>query len=465
MSEFSFKLPDLGEGSVESEISEWHIAVGEYVLEDQVIADVQTDKAIVEVGSPVSGVVVALGCNAGDMLPVGAELVRFATESSRDKASYPSAEPAPTDEATRKLSNPARPKETVLSINSTTANSTTESAAHRQSAQQEQRATEAFLETGTAAPALQPAGNTSAVSEVLASPSLRRRAREQGVNLALVPSTHPSGRLSHEDLDSFLASQASTTDATSSRSPSFAASLADAKPGAIEDQITDVPLNGTRRVIAKKLQAAKRNIPHYSYVEEVDVTELESTRQFLNEERRADQTKLTLLPFILRALVRSLPEFPHCNARYDEEAELLQQHSAVHAGIATMTPQGLKVPVLQNAQALDVWQCAEQIAELAERARSNRCRPAELTGSTITVTSLGSLGGIASTPVINAPETAIIGINKMQRRPVVLGDQIVPRLMMNLSASFDHRIVDGFDGARLVQALCKRLEHPSSLFV
>ncbi|MEO0438950.1 MAG: dihydrolipoamide acetyltransferase family protein [Pseudomonadota bacterium] len=432
MSEFSFKLPDLGEGSVESEVSEWHIAVGEYVLEDQVIADVQTDKAVVEVGSPVSGVVLALGCHAGDMLAVGAELVRFDTESGASKAPETSA-----------------------------ANTKTEDKLEKPPVQNRSVAPEQQVQVGAITTAPRAVANADAVREVLASPSLRRRAREEGINLARVPSTHPSGRLSHEDLDTYLASEVAGIGVASSP-PSEPAT---ANNSSVEDQISRIPLSGTRRVIAKKLQAAKRNIPHYSYIEEVDVTELEATRRFLNDERQADQVKLTLLPFILRALIRSLPEFPHCNARYDEEAELLLQHRSVHAGIATMTPQGLKVPVLQNAQNLDIWQSAEQIAELAERARSNRSSLAELSGSTITITSLGNLGGIASTPVINAPETAIIGINKMQQRPMIRDDQIVPRMMMNLSASFDHRIVDGFDGARLVQSLRKRLEHPSSLFV
>ncbi|MEM1143556.1 MAG: dihydrolipoamide acetyltransferase family protein [Pseudomonadota bacterium] len=451
MSEYSFKLPDLGEGSVESEISAWHIAVGDRVEEDQVIAEVQTDKAVVDVGSPVTGVVLALGCAAGEMLAVGAELVRFDTGAASNKArntvvSLIDTAPKPEQREAPRSSKPA-----------------VQAASAKRVSVPDVANPLALDSTGTGlAPATRVHSQPEAertFSQVLASPSLRRRAREEGIDLAQVPGSGPGGRISHDDLESFLASGAS--DAIRGAGPGGAQV---AQGGAV-DQVTEIPITGLRRVIARKMQATKRNIPHYSYVEEVDVTELEATRRFLNDQRQESQPKLTLLPFLIRALIRALPEFPHCNARYDDEGETLLQYAAVHVGIATMTPQGLMVPVLANAQELDVWEMASQIADLAERARNGRCTPAELGGSTITITSLGAIGGVVSTPVINAPETAIIGVNKMQRRPVVRGEQIVPRTMMNLSASFDHRIVDGFDGANLVQEIRQLLEHPSALFV
>lgn len=413
MGSYSFKLPDLGEGIVESEVSTWYVQVGDTVEEDQSLADVQTDKAIVEVTSPVKGEVVALGCAAGDVLAVGAELVCFEIEGEGETAvDQDITEPAPVraeSAITSPLSEPVAPA--------------------------------AVLKQAT----------TGSSGTVRASPSLRRRAREEGINLAAVPGSGPGGRISHRDFDAFVAAGGQLAVPVSGRAQRHGS--------------TEVKVTGMRRVIAQKMQQAKRDIPHYSYIEEVDVTQLEELRAHLNAEKAEAQPKLTLLPFLIQALVKVLPRFPHCNARFDNEAGVLTEFEAVHVGVATMTDAGLMVPVLKHCESLDVWKSAEEVARVSQAARNGRASPSELSGSTITITSLGAIGGIATTPIINAPETTIIGINKMQQRPVVKDGAIVVRTMMNLSASFDHRIVDGYDGAQLVQALKRVLENPGAIFV
>ncbi len=409
METYSFKLPDLGEGIVESEVSAWHVSVGDVVEEDQTLADVQTDKAIVEVTSPVAGTISALGCSAGEMLAVGAELVRFEVQST--KAAIPQ---HPGTQASGAQGN---------------------TAAAEQPLPDEQAAGASTVDR--------------VFHEVLASPSLRKRAREAGINLADVPGSGPRGRISHRDFEAFLAAGGELA----------------VRGVAPEPGITEVKITGMRRVIARKMLESKRNIPHYSYIEEVDVTELEALRVHLNANREDSQPRLTLLPFLVMALVKVLPSFPHCNARFDADAETLTQFTAVHTGVATMTDAGLMVPVVKHCERLDLWQTAAEVARVSSLAREGRAAPADLSGSTITITSLGAIGGIATTPVINAPETSIIGVNKMQERPVIRSGQVVARTMMNLSASFDHRIVDGYDGARLVQALKGKLENPGAIFV
>lgn len=419
MGTFSFKLPDLGEGIVESEVSAWHVQVGDAVEEDQVIADVQTDKAIVEVSSPVSGTVVALGCGAGTVLAVGAELVRFETEDAvADAADAGSVDLAGTvGEGQIDVGKDAEVR--ADSVASTVPKPAT--------------------------------ATTPVTTAVLASPSLRRRAREEGIDLAAVPGGGPGGRIGHADLDAFIAAGGEHAMRVGSRGP---------RQGEVEIKVT-----GLRRIIAQKMQKATRDIPHYSYIEEVDVSQLEALRVMLNEGRNETQPRLTLLPFLAQALVKVLPRFPHCNARYDGDAGVVTQFEALHLGVATMTDAGLMVPVVKHCESMDLWQCAAEIARVSQAARDGKATAAELGGSTITITSLGAIGGIATTPVINAPETAIIGVNKMQQRPVVKEGAIVIRTMMNLSASFDHRIVDGYDGAQLVQALKIIMENPGAIFV
>ncbi len=401
MSKFVFNLPDLGEGTVEAEVVEWHVAVGDVVTEDQIIADVMTDKANVEVPSPVSGKVVALGGEPGELIAVGAPLITFETDA----------------DVTVAASKPIAPVATQA--NPPTAKPTPERA------------------SSTAKPDTRP----------LTSPAIRKRARQAGVDLSAVPASGPGGRITRSDLDGYLQEQPSAT------------SLQTMRTG-----VDEIKVVGVRRAIARRLSESKRTIPHFAYVEEVDVTELEALRVHLNSET-PDAPGLTYLPFLGMALVKVLRQFPQCNATYDEARGLILRHHAVHLGIATQSPDGLKVPVVRHAEARGLKDLASEIRRLAAATRDGSATPKDLSGSTITISSLGRLGGIVSTPIINAPEVAIIGVNKSVERPVVYGGQITVRRMMNLSSSFDHRFVDGFDAAALIQALKEHLEHPAKIFL
>jgi len=393
MSRYVFKLPDLGEGTVESEIGAWLVKPGDRITEEQPMVEMMTDKAAVEVPAPASGVVVSLAGQPGDRIAVGAELIVIET-SAPDVAAAAATAAAPA-----------------------------------------------------AAPAMVAAVSTPGASgRVLTSPAVRRRAQESGVDLVGIAGSGPGGRILQADLESALSAPARGA------APAVGATQ-------------EIPVIGVRRVIAERMSAAAREIPHFAYVEEVDVTELESLRTHLNGRRAAGEPALTYLPFIVAALGRVLREFPQCNAHYDAARQLIVRHAAVHIGVATQTPEGLKVPVVRDAQGLPLPELAAALRRAAERARSGQATRAELGGSTLTITSLGRLGGIASTPIINAPEVAIIGVNKAVERPVVRHGAIVPRLVMNLSSSFDHRFVDGHDAAAMIQALKERLEHPATIFM
>jgi len=421
MSRFVFKMPDLGEGTVEAEIVEWKVKVGDTVEEDSVIAEVMTDKAAVEVPSPVSGKVLALTGQPGDMIAVGAELIVFDTSGEARAGS----EATPPAETSAKETSKARPAEA---------------------------APVASPKAATSAPASEA---TAPGGRIMASPATRRRAHEADIDLAQVEGTGPGGRIQPSDLDAVL----------ESRAPSAKARPAAGAARAARSGTEEIKVIGVRRVIAQRMSEAKRNIPHFAYVEEVDVTELEALRQHLNAGLGKDQERYTLLPFIVAALTRVLEDFPQCNAHYDENRGVIVRHHPVHIGVATQTPDGLKVPVVKNAEARGLADLAAEIRRVSEAARNGKAKKDELTGSTITVTSLGRLGGIASTPVINAPEVAIVGVNKAVERPVVQNGAIAVRRMMNLSSSFDHRFVDGFDAAAMIQALKGRLEHPATIFI
>jgi len=405
MSRYVFKMPDLGEGTVTAEVVEWKVKVGDTVKEDQIIAEVMTDKAAVEIPSPVSGRVVSLTGSPGDMVAVGSELIAF--ETSGDAAASAA---APAVQAAAPAPAPA-----------------------------------------PAATALAATDEIGMKTRVMASPATRRKAHAAGVNLATVSGSGPGGRISAQDLESAITGK---PDATVRIAPRMT-----------RQGTEEIKVIGVRRVIAERLSAAKRNIPHFAYVEEVDVTELEALRQYLNARQAKGTPSLTYLPFLVAALTRVLGSFPQCNALYDAERNVIVRHAAVHVGIATQTPDGLKVPVVRHAEARTLADLATEIRRVSEAARSNKATRDELLGSTITVTSLGRLGGIASTPVINAPEVAIIGVNKAVERPVVVNGAIAIRRIMNLSSSFDHRFVDGFDAAAMVQALKERLEHPATIFI
>ncbi len=408
MSTYVFKLPDLGEGTVEAEIGEWHVKVGDVVEEDQIIVDMMTDKAAVEIPSPVGGRITALNGEAGDMVAVGSELIVFDTDADTAAA----VEAAPEE---------GKPVETPTPV------------------------------AATAIAAVE----RDAGEKALTSPAIRRRAREAGIDLATVPGSGAKGRISREDFEAFVQGNAR---------PTGQAALAPTM-GRQANGIEEIKVIGIRRVIAKRMAEAKRNIPHFSYVEEVDVTELEALRKHLNARKDSDKPNLTYLPFLALALARVLKNFPQCNALYDEERGVIVRHEAVHVGVATQTPDGLKVPVVKHVEALSLWGTASEMRRVSDAAREGSASKAELSGSTITITSLGKLGGIASTPIINAPELGIIGVNKAVERPVVLNGAITVRRIMNLSTSFDHRFVDGYDAAAMVQELKDMLEHPASIFV
>ena len=380
MASYSFKLPDLGEGTVESEIVAWRVNVGDPVGADQPLVDMMTDKATIEITAPVSGTLVSVAGEPGDDIKVGAELAVFATDGEGGDTS----QPAP------------------------------------------------------------------AARKPLTSPAIRRLARESNIDLTQVQGTGTNGRIIRADIDALLKQ-------TGTPSPdNLAATL---------DGTSEIKLIGVRRKIAEQMTLSARRIPHFTYVEEVDVTELEQLRRHLNGTRQENQAELTYLPFFMQALVKVVKEFPQCNAHFDDERQVITQFEPVHIGIAVQTGDGLMVPVIRHAEDLDLWQCAHGLRQVADKARNGNANREELTGSTITITSLGALGGIVSTPLINYPEVAIIGINRTQKRQVFENNGITTRLMMNISSSFDHRIVDGHDAARAIQALKRYLEFPATIFL
>jgi len=445
MGRYVFKLPDVGEGTAEAEIVAWHVKVGEHIKADQNLVDVMTDKATVEMTSPVSGQVISLHGEPGEKAVVGAPLVELEIEGAGNKAEAKPAKteapkPAPLPQRGRGQASEARAGEGVSQPASSVVASTLPLPNPL-----------ARGERGDSVPAIA----TRAAGEApLASPAVRKRAHELGIALQFVAGSGPDGRITHEDLDLYIA-----TKGQSGRSAGGGARLAKRDGG------EDIKIIGLRRKIAERMQESKRRIPHFAYVAEVDVTEVEDLRAHLNAAKRADQPKLTLLPFLMRALVRVIPEFPQVNARFDDEAGIVHRSNAVHIGIATQTANGLLVPVVRHAEALDVWAAAAEVARLAAATRDNKATKDDLTGSTITITSLGPLGGVVTTPVINYPEVAIIGPNAIVERPVVRDGMIVVRKMMNLSSSFDHRVVDGYDAAQFIQRLRALLEHPATLFM
>ncbi|BBN54367.1 lipoamide acyltransferase component of branched-chain alpha-keto acid dehydrogenase complex [Pseudomonas chlororaphis subsp. aurantiaca] len=422
------KMPDIGEGIAEVELAQWHVKVGDLVVEDQVLADVMTDKAMVDIPSPVHGKVISLGGQPGEVMAVGSILISIEVEGAGNlKASDQLVkEPAPVKEAAPVV---VAPKVEAAPV----------------------------VESKPAAacrPAPQAPVARDADERPLASPAVRKHALDLGIQLRLVQGSGPAGRILHEDLDAYLAQ--GTQNARSSSAPSGYAERHD------EEQI---PVIGMRRKIAQRMQEATQRAAHFSYVEEIDVTAVEELRAHLNEKHGATRGKLTLLPFLVRALVVALRDFPQINARYDDEAQVITRHGAVHVGVATQSDVGLMVPVVRHAEARSLWDSAAEIARLATAARSGKAARDELSGSTITLTSLGALGGIVSTPVLNLPEVAIVGVNKIVERPMVIKGQVVIRKMMNLSSSFDHRVVDGMDAALFIQAIRGLLEQPASLFV
>ncbi|BBK36549.1 dihydrolipoamide acetyltransferase component of pyruvate dehydrogenase complex [Allostella sp. ATCC 35155] len=424
MGTWTVKLPDIGEGVAEAELVEWNVAVGTQVAEDQVLASVMTDKAAVEIPSPVAGTVAWLAGEVGDRIAVGSPLVRLDVagdgntkgDAPSPSAAEPAAEPGAASEPPPAAVPPTRPAP----------------------------------EPPPPARASPPAPPRRTGQKPLASPAVRRRALETGVDLRQVRGSGPAGRIGHDDLDRFLAGAGEPAGGSGLRP---------------NETVEEVKVVGLRRRIAERMALAKRTIAHITYVEEVDVSALEDLRAALNREKVEGRPRLTILPFLVRAIVRAVAEQPGLNAHFEEEAGIIRRFGAVHVGIAAQTPQGLVVPVLRHAEARDLWGCATEIQRLGDAARAGTASRDELSGSTITITSLGALGGIATTPVVNPPEVAIIGVNRMQVRPMWDGAQFVPRRMMNLSSSFDHRVVDGWDAAVFVQRIKALLEAPAMIFL
>lgn len=430
MGVYAIRVPDIGEGIAEVELVVWHVQPGDMVAEDQAIADVMTDKASVEIPSPVAGKLLSLGCAVGEFIAVGAELVRLEVEGAGNLKEGAGAAPAAVPVAAPVVAASATPVAAPAPVPATAKAPAPVATAPR-----------------AAAVVAREAGERP-----LASPAVRQRALDMGLELRFVHGSGPAGRITHDDLDA----HAATGGQVQSQGP----------VGYAERHGEEaVPVIGLRRKIAQKMQESKRRIPHFSYVEEIDVTELEALRVKLNSLHGATRGKLTVLPFLARAMVLALREFPQINARYDDEAGVVTRYAGVHLGVATQTEGGLMVPVLRHAEALDLWTCAAGIAAVAEGARSGKAPREALSGSTITLTSLGALGGIVSTPVINHPEVAIVGVNRMIERPMLRGGQVVGRLLMNLSSSFDHRVVDGMHAAQFIQAMRALLETPALLFV
>ena len=463
MSRFVFKLPDLGEGTVEAEIVSWRVKPGDEVAEDDVLAEVMTEKAAVEVPAPVSGKIVSTTGQPGDMVAVGAELVVLETAAG---AASEDAAPQPATRQQATTQPATAPSAATPPTAAPSAAAGGNGGARGRSHSPQERRTLAAVGNGaarqgaTAAGDPGSAGATAAADSnrrVLTSPAIRRRAKEAGIDLRQVAGSGPQGRIGRQDFEAYAAAR------SSGRASMVAAvtSLPQRSTGGTEE----IKVIGLRRLIAQRMSEAKRNIPHFSYVEEVDVTELETLRRHLNTKLQPGTPALTYLPFLALALVRVLQDFPQCNAHYDAERGVIVRYRAVHMGIATQTPEGLKVPVVRDLQQRSLWDVAAEMRRVTEAARTNKATREELSGSTITLTSLGKLGGIASTPIINAPEVSIIGINRAVERPVVFGGAIMVRRMMNLSSSFDHRFVDGHDAAAMIQALKERIEHPATIFV
>ena len=424
MGVFAFKLPDIGEGVVEGEVVEWMVEVGDSVKEDDPILSVMTDKATVEIPSPTDGVVKSLVGEPGTILAVGQVCIEVdvdgdgnSSAKSEPEASEPAPEPTPVEEEVVEDIQPVVEEKV------------------------EEKPVAAPTPVVVAAPGARP----------LASPAVRQRARESGIDLTSVSGSGPAGRITHADLDSWKDAGSPVAAAGPSRT---------ARTGT-----TEIPVIGLRRKIAESMTASYSTIPHFSYFEEVDVTELESLRVYLNSTRTDGQPKLTYLPFIMQALVKALGENPVCNALYDDEKGVVTRFDAVHLGIATQTDRGLYVPVVKHVEAQDVWTSASEMQRVSQAARDGTAGLDELTGSTFTITSLGRMGGLGATPIINKPEVGILGVHNAVDTPVVRDGQIVIRRMMRLSSSWDHRVVDGWDGAVLVQRLKALLEHPATIFM
>ena len=439
MARYEFKLPDIGEGIAEAEIVAWHVKVGDEVKEDQQLADMMTDKATVEMESPVAGRVVAVAGEVGDQIAIGSVLVVFETEAGAGASAS-----ASQQEGTETTDTSERTDSVAFTDGMVAPTPAQEQAVPSTAEATPSPAAPSPAPAPAPEPQQSPAPEPVAKPHVLASPAVRQRARDLGIDLSGVKTT--SDRVRHADLDAYLLYNGGSVP----------------RPGAATRQDEVVKVVGLRRKIAENMQEAKRRIPHFTLVEEFDVTALEQTRAMMNQDRGGNP-KLTMLPFLITAMAKVLPSYPQINARYDDDAQVITRSGAVHMGVATQTPNGLMVPVIRNAESRSVWELAREILRLAEGARTGKAGREELSGSTITLSSLGPMGGITSTPVINRPEVAIIAVNKVEEKPVVIDGELEIRKRMNLSLSCDHRVVDGWDAANFLQDMKKAIESPLKL--
>ena len=427
MGDYIFKLPDIGEGVVEGEIVLWHVKVGDSVAEDDDIVDIMTDKATVTIPSPTSGIVTEFSGEVGDMVAVGSTLVTFSTDGNTGNQ----VEKEPVLE---EIIKPVVEEKIIL----------------EPVKEEKTKQIPKLIPAVTQSKQITPSNRNS---RVLASPAVRRRAREAELDLSIISGSGPAGRIRHADLDAYIAAGGTVTGAPPT-------SYSTKRTGTNEIKVV-----GLRRKIAEQMVKSKFSIPHFSYFEEIDVTELEELRQMLNISRDDNQPKLTYLPFIMMALAKIMPNHEECNALYDDENNIVTQHSAIHLGIATQTDRGLFVPVVKHVEAMDIWQSAAEMQRVSGAARNGTASLDDLSGSTFTITSLGRDGGLGATPIINHPEVSILGIHKAREMPVVKDGKVVIRRIMNISSSFDHRIVDGANGAALIQALKRMLEYPALIFM
>jgi len=436
---YRIEVPDIGEGIAEVEVVEWPVNIGDQIKEDDVICVVMTDKASVEIPSPVDGKVVAYGAERGEMMSVGTELVRLETDPAI----------ANLDADAAKAIKSVEPVAEVVPEVKEASQPVVETKAEKKA---EQKPAPIMAATDSSKTVSKPIPNAPRAEgeKPLAAPAVRQRAREAGIDLRRVHGTGPAGRITHSDLDAFISGGNSST-ATTGKVPLT--------------NVEAIKVIGLRRKIATIMQDTMQRIPHFTYVEEIDVTEVEKLRNKLNAGRSESQPKLTVLPFLMRAMVLGMKKYPEMSSRYNDVDNIVEQFAAAHIGIATQTDNGLMVPVVRHAEAMDLWQSADEIKRLSSDARQGTIQREELSGSTITITSLGPMGGVVSTPVINSPEVAIIGVNKIVKRPVWQDGMFVPRDMMNLSSSFDHRIIDGWEATLFVQHIKSLLETPATLFM
>lgn len=436
MSSYPFKLPDLGEGVVEAEIVAWHVQPGDVVGEDDPLVEVMTDKATVMLPAASAGRVVSLHGRIGETVCVGHTLLKLQAEGGDPAPAGPQAGSRADENGQIGHREAAESRDRRAAGDPVLLSGTTHEKSDGETARAVEQS-EATRQAGSAEP--------------LASPAVRRHARRQGVDLSRVHGSGPGGRITHDDVDRTL-----------SHHP---AASAEAPEEVLDSEgITTIHLSGMRRRMAERLASSHSRIPHFSYFEEVDVTELEELRQHLNERRTDEQTRLTYLPFIMLAVARALNLHPQLNAHFSD-GQIVTRFDWVHLGVATQTDRGLCVPVVRHVESLSLEEAGAELRRVIQAARSGTIHREELTGSTFTISSLGRYGGLGATPVINPPEVAIFGVHRAEDRPVVRRGQITIRRMLNVSGSFDHRVLDGVDAAAFIQTVKDMLQHPAMIFI